>query len=84
MFERQRAFLVLADAARAIARSDASWETKYDLIFSDEISGAIRQMNMAPDYYDPDTSYEEDVLAYIKALSERQMEIMAALAQLCI
>ena len=52
----------------------ACWEVAYNLVFSDDGSKRIRQMlnelNLSFDYYDPDTSYKEDVLAYTNALSE--------------
>ena len=60
----------LAEQAFAIADSEATAETKYDLIFSEDISGAIRGITHF-DCYDPDTSYEEDVAAYITALHKR-------------
>lgn len=53
-----------------IMNSNLSWEAKYDLIFSDEISKKIRL-----DYYDPDTSYEEDVMAWCGAFNNYINEI---------
>lgn len=53
------------EKAKKIINSDLDWEAKYDLIFSDEIS---RKFNL--DYYDPDTSYREDVMAFMDALEE--------------
>ena len=82
MFDAQREFLSLANAASAIASSPAEWETKYDLIFSDAISGRIRDLGMAPDYYDPDTSYEEDVMAYVAAHKTKADQMRLALGQL--
>ena len=52
-------------AVRIWEADDLSDDEKYDLIFSDEIS---RNFNF--DWYDPDTSYEEDVNAYMWALEE--------------
>jgi hypothetical protein len=51
--------------AHKIVDSDLSWKAKYDLIFSDDIS-----MKVKLDYYDPDTSYEEDVYAWMTAFDE--------------
>ena len=48
-----------------IINSELEWVDKYDMIFSDEIS-----KNFHLDYYDPDTSYEEDVLAWVDAFDE--------------
>ena len=51
--------------AREIYDSSLSWEAKYDLIFSDRISKKV-----SFSWYDPDTSYEEDVTAFIQAFDE--------------
>lgn len=53
-----------------IFESELPWETKYDLIFSERISRAIHNM-ISLDYYDPDTSYEEDVKAFIYAIKDK-------------
>ena len=63
-------YLALADQVFQIANSNASAETKYDLIFSDDLSRTLRQM-FPLEYYDPDTSYEEDVTAFVRALREK-------------
>lgn len=51
------------------------WEVAYDLVFSDTISrqvhSTLRAMNQSLDYYDPDTSYEEDVRAFADAVSSK-------------
>lgn len=46
-----------------------TWEEKYHKIFSDEISGKIYH-SITLDYFDPDTSYEEDVFAFANALND--------------
>jgi phenylalanyl-tRNA synthetase beta subunit len=62
-------FKKLVQKAENIRRDyGLSWERKYDLIFSNEISSKIRSMTYNIEYYDPDTSYEEDVNAYVNAL----------------
>lgn len=50
------------ERAKRIIASDLEWKDKYDMIFSEEISRKI-----SLDYYDPDTTYEEDVMAFMKA-----------------
>lgn len=67
MMDKINRYLALADQVFLIADSKTSAETKYDLIFSDELSRALGLM-FPLDYYDPDTSYEEDVQAYVSAL----------------
>jgi len=78
--ENLRKFIELGKAAIAIADSDADPEVKYDMIFSDEIAVAMRATGYMVDYYDPDTSYEEDVAAYANAVRERVEQMEKALA----
>lgn len=52
-------------AKRIVESNEIDWDDKYDLIFSEEIS---QKFNF--DYYDPDTSYKEDVEAFISAFDE--------------
>ena len=46
------------------------WKKLYDFVFSEEISKKIYERFGELDYYDPDTSYYEDVTAYINAFKE--------------
>jgi len=62
-------WLQLFNQAEQIFNSEASWETKYDLIFSEEICVAMRRILPNPSsYYSPDTSYQEDVTAWYDAM----------------
>jgi hypothetical protein len=47
-----------------------TWEEKYDQIFSEKISRKVFKM-IRLDYYDPDTSYQDDVQAFMIAFNER-------------
>lgn len=67
-------YLALADQVFQIAESAATAETKYELIFSETLSQSLGQI-FKLDYYDPDTSYEEDVAAYVSALREKCSEL---------
>lgn len=62
-----------------IQENNISWETKYELIFSENISRKIftyfKEMNISFDYYDPDTSYEEDVKAFAYAVNNKVIEL---------
>lgn len=78
--DRITRFLELAQQAIAIRDSEASWETKYELIFSEEISVAIRNSGIIVDYYDPDTSYEEDAKAFVDAIQEKATELQKVIA----
>ncbi len=64
---------------KLVTQDDVDWELKFDLIFSPEVSRRIFQLfselNVSFDYYDPDTSYEEDVQALANALEEKMQEL---------
>ena len=55
-----------------IAYSEAAWMTKYELVFTqaDSVKAAIKEIGMELEWYDPDTSYEDDLIAFMKALDE--------------
>lgn len=48
--------------------NNLDWEEKYDKIFSDKISKKVFSLTSL-NYYDPDTSYEEDVTAFVNAFN---------------
>jgi len=67
---------LVSDAERIRDDHNLSWETKYDLIFSNSISGEIRELDeIHIDYCDPDTTYQEDVNAYVNALVDKGREL---------
>lgn len=57
-----------------ISNEDLYDEYKYDLIFSKSCSGVVKELlseiGITLSYYDPDTSYMADILAYKNALEE--------------
>lgn len=57
-----------------VEADDLTWEEKYDLIFSDELSGKCfdiaKKLDDKIDYYDPDTTYEKDVMAFVEAIRD--------------
>lgn len=59
------------------------WEATYNVVFSKQLSTqiytALKTMNQTLDYYDPDTSYEEDVLAFANAVQEKTKELESGL-----
>lgn len=69
----------LQKEANEIYNSDIPWETKYKLIFSKNISRKfyelIEEINEHFSYYDPDSSYDDDVIAFISAMNEKIEEI---------
>jgi len=50
---------------------ELDWEEKFDLIFDthrEKVKPALQEAYLHLDYYDPDTTYEEDSRAYVEAL----------------
>ena len=68
-------FLSIVDTVAKIVESDADWELKYDLIFSKDISQQVHALNVRLDCYDPDTTYEEDVMAFYRCIEERAEQL---------
>ena len=56
-----------------------NWELKYDLIFSEEVSRKVfflvKELGTSLEYYDPDSSYEEDLRAFSEALASKLVEL---------
>lgn len=57
-------YIDIYEEAQHIVLSDIEWNVKYDRIFSDDISNKVSHLF---DWYDPDTSYEDDVTAFMIA-----------------
>jgi hypothetical protein len=67
------ALLALIRAIETVFEGDLSWETKFDQIFdcySERLRPLLNEMGLRLEYYDPDTTYEEDVTALVTALRE--------------
>jgi hypothetical protein len=66
----------LLDWVRTADRIDSEehWQQTYDLVFSKPMSQTIAslraELGISFDYYDPNTSYQEDVRAYSGACAE--------------
>lgn len=62
----------LARELREVLDDDElDWEEKYDLIFSahqERVKPALKEAYLYLEYYDPDTTYDEDSRAYVEAL----------------
>lgn len=50
---------------------ELTWEEKYDLIFSEKVVAKISLTGIKVEWYDPDTTHEEDVRAYVDAVEYR-------------
>ena len=61
---------IIKDIKNQAWREEATWEEVYDKIFSEEISQQIFEEFPDFHYSDPDTSYQEDVCAFVDAFCE--------------
>jgi len=75
MIRKIKEFVALTDLAGIIVKSGANWETKYGLIFSDDISEKIYNLGIKVEWCDPDMDYKDDVLAYYNAIEEKAVEL---------
>lgn len=57
-----------------IFESALPWEVKYDEVFSDNISHQVFKL-VDLDYYDPDSSYQEDVTAFVEAFKDKMFQL---------
>ena len=65
---------LVARAERIVDDGALDWETRYDRVFAGapRIRELLRELGMPVlTYYDPDSSYEEDTMAYVSALREQ-------------
>ena len=62
--------LKLHDKAKEIVQSNLSWEAKYDIIFSEVLAKRVYEIARGFSYYDPDSSYEADVMAFYNAFTD--------------
>lgn len=74
---------ILGVAEDIVRAEEFTWENRYDLIFSNQIARQVSNLFHASpivfDYYDPDSSYEDDVTAFVDAL-EDHIEKLASFA----
>lgn len=78
MHDAHKEFARLAREAQRICDTDATWETKHELVFSNDVSRRMLAL-LDFDWLDPDTSFEEDVLAFCREATEKANDIEKAL-----
>jgi|GEM_PF-4189928 len=63
---------------------DASWETKFEIGFkmSKQVHACLDTLGLSLEYYDPDTTYEEDFKAYVNAFDKKVQELLPWLTQI--
>lgn len=57
-------------ANKIFKSEDYDWEEKYDMIFCEELSRRVLKLAPRFEYHDPDTSYEQDVTAFVKQFND--------------
>lgn len=62
----------MAKPTQSEADAEIQWQTLYDMVFTDAVNGQVHKLattlGVSFTWDDPDGSYEDDVLAYNKAL----------------
>jgi len=58
---------ILGKANLIFNSKELGWDEKYDMIFSDKISSRVSRLFQ---WYDPDTTYEEDVTSFMRGFNE--------------
>lgn len=70
---------IIDDAYDKVMESDCSeeaWKALYNFVFSDIISRKICEILPSFDRFDPDTTYQEDVCAFINAFWREMDELI--------
>ena len=70
MKEALQELLTRLDAIETVFGTDIDWETKFDLIFEEHSQAVVPLLNrlgLTIEWCDPDTTYQEDVTAYVQA-----------------
>lgn len=55
--------------------TEDEWENVYDIIFGDKVCDVVVDAIPNFDWFDPDTTYKEDVLAFIQAFLDTAKDI---------
>ena len=64
----------LIDKAEVIfSNPDVSWEDKYSLIFGMKMWDKFKKAGINITWYDPDTSYEDDITAWMWAIRDHKV-----------
>jgi hypothetical protein len=78
------ALLNIQHEANRIISQGENWGVKYELIFKPGLSKQAfklcSELGSSLDYCDPDTSYEEDVMAFVTALNSKVCELAPNMA----
>ena len=72
---KKKRFARMAEVAILIFSSDASWDTKYNLIFSKAIAGEIGCTGILPDWKPSGLDTQGEVRTYVAALLARMVEL---------
>lgn len=78
MFEKIERFRELADGVSHIIESNASWETKHEIVFK-HLKPELEETEVEVEWCSTDTSYMEAVVAYARAVEEKSLELFRAL-----
>lgn len=77
--DKYKEFIRLTKHARDVIRraqesDDDVWKETYDYVFR-AIGPAVTKTEVQFTWHDPDTTYQEDVTAYVEALTEKAIKV---------
>ena len=70
---REQLRQIATELKEVMHSDDLSEEEQYDLVFrihNKVVKPLLEEANLCLEYYDPDTTYQEDAWAYVNALKE--------------
>ena len=66
--------VIKAKSTQSEADTEMQWQTLYDMVFTDAVNGQVHKLastlGVSFEWDDPDGSYEDNVLAYNRALKQ--------------
>lgn len=77
--EHKNALQTINDIEAFIDSDDLTWQDKYDVVFALSNERRLRRWCLFDDYYDPDMSHQDDVMAFHNYLQELKPKAIEAI-----
>ena len=74
-------FVELAEMVNKAVSANEDWELTWMWVF-DKLAPKIRETGVNFTYYDPDTSYEDEVLCYLSGLNSKLEQVKVMIEKL--
>ncbi len=72
-------FIKYSDVIQDVIQRNIAWKAKYNIVFSENMWSMIEGVDIDVHWFDPDTSYKEDVMSYagaVKAIADELKEVI--------